>query len=92
MSSFRTPFHKNLYRRFLLYEFVKPVLNCRFNEFVAFTNLCVTGPSVLIIVDIFDLCLTVHFVTYSPVERRCEVPHLHGCRRPRNRCPRLAVR
>ena len=38
------PFHKSSYERFLLYEFVKPVLNYRFNEFVALTNLCETGP------------------------------------------------
>ena len=38
------PFHKSSYERFLLYEFVKPVLNYRSNEFVALTNLCETGP------------------------------------------------
>ena len=38
------PFHKSLYERFLLYEFVELVLNYRPNEFVAFTNLCETGP------------------------------------------------
>ena len=38
------PFHKSSYERFLLYEFVMPVINYGFNEFVAFTNLCETGP------------------------------------------------
>ena len=38
------PFHKSSYERFLLYEFVKPVLNYRSNEFVALTNLCETRP------------------------------------------------
>ena len=37
------PFHKSSYERFLLYEFVEPVLNYRSNEFVALTNLCETG-------------------------------------------------
>ena len=37
------PFHKSSYKRFLLYEFVEPVLNYRSNEFVALTNLCETG-------------------------------------------------
>ena len=41
------PFHKSSYERFLLYEFVMPVLNYGFNEFVAFTNLCETGPWML---------------------------------------------
>ena len=36
----RGPFHKSSYERFLLYEFVEPVLNYRSNEFVALTNLC----------------------------------------------------
>ena len=44
----RGPFHKSSYERCLLYEFVKPVLNYGFNEFVAFTNLCETGPSAAI--------------------------------------------
>ena len=43
----RGPFHKNSYERFLLYEFVEPVFNYRSNEFVALTNLCETGPSVM---------------------------------------------
>ena len=38
------PFHKSSYERFLLYEFVEPVLNYRPNEFVVLTNLCETGP------------------------------------------------
>ena len=38
------PFLKSSYERFLLYEFVEPVLNDRSNEFVALTNLCETGP------------------------------------------------
>ena len=37
------PFHKSSYERFLLYQFVEPVLNYRSNEFVALTNLCETG-------------------------------------------------
>ena len=38
------PFHKGSYERFLLYEFVEPVLKYRSNEFVALTNLWETGP------------------------------------------------
>ena len=38
------PFHKSSYERFLLYEFVEPVLNYGSNEFVALKNLCETGP------------------------------------------------
>ena len=38
----RTYLHS--YERFLLYEFVEPVLNYRSNEFVALTNLSETGP------------------------------------------------
>ena len=44
----RGPFHKSSYERCLLYEFVKPVLNYGFNEFVAFTNFCETGPRSLL--------------------------------------------
>ena len=40
----RGPFHKSSYKRFLLYEFVEPVLNYGSNEFVAVTNLYETGP------------------------------------------------
>ena len=43
-QSCREPFHKSSYERFLLYEFVEPVLNYMSNEFVALTNLCETGP------------------------------------------------
>ena len=39
------PFHKSSYERFLLYEFVEPVLNYGSNEIVALTNLCETGLS-----------------------------------------------
>ena len=45
ISGPRRPFHKSSYERFLLYEFVEPVLNYGSNEFVALTNLCETGPS-----------------------------------------------
>ena len=38
------PFHNSSYERFLLYEFVEPVLKYGSNEFVALTNLCETGP------------------------------------------------
>ena len=38
------PFHKSSYERFLLYDFVEPVLKYRSNEFVALTNLWETGP------------------------------------------------
>ena len=40
----RGPFLKSSYERFLLYEFVEPVLSYRSYEFVALTNLCETGP------------------------------------------------
>ena len=40
----RGPFHKSSYERFLLYEFVEPVLNYMSNEFVDLTNLCETRP------------------------------------------------
>ena len=40
----RGPFHKSLYERFLLYEFVEPVLKYRSNVFIALTNLSETGP------------------------------------------------
>ena len=33
-------FHKSLYKRFSLYEFVKPVLNYKCNEFIALAYLC----------------------------------------------------
>ena len=35
-------FHKSSYERFLLYEFVEPMCNCRRKKFVALTNLCET--------------------------------------------------
>ena len=38
------PVSQKFVRTILLYEFVKPVLNYRSNEFVALTNLCETGP------------------------------------------------
>ena len=37
-------FHKSSYERFLLYEFVEPVLNYGCSDFVALTNLFETGP------------------------------------------------
>ena len=44
MSSQKTddPFHKSLYERFTLYEFVEPVLNC--NEFLALRIFVKRGP------------------------------------------------
>ena len=36
--SFCGAFHKSLYERFLLYQFIEPVLNYRWSEFVALTN------------------------------------------------------
>ena len=44
---FRGPFHKSLYERVLFYEFVEPALNYMYNEFVALTTLCETGPRFL---------------------------------------------
>ena len=41
----RGPFHKSLYERFLLYEFVEHVSKYESNEFVALTNLCEMEPS-----------------------------------------------
>ena len=65
------PFHKSSYKRFLLYEFVEPVLNYRSNEFVALTNLCETG-----------LCTVVHTRGYDtlgkPIERNKVEPHIQG--------------
>ena len=49
LTEIRGPFHKSSYERFLLYEFVDPVLNYMPNEFVALTNLCETGPRTLAI-------------------------------------------
>ena len=43
----RGPFHKSSYERFLLYEFVEPVLKYGSNEFVALTNLCETGRHIM---------------------------------------------
>ena len=40
----RGPFHKSLYKRYLPYEFIEPVLNYRSHEFIALTNLYEMGP------------------------------------------------
>ena len=61
----RGPFHKSSYERFLLYEFVEPVLNYRSNEFVALTNLCETGPRCInYVVSIHDLKSHLAFCHY----------------------------
>ena len=61
----RGPFHKSSYERFLLYEFVEPVLNYGSNEFVALKNLCETGPCSLNLTQKFPF----HNIAFMDIKR-----------------------